>query len=1046
MYMPIFNTMSLTNKQGFFLQYKHPLHFILALALFCSLGFFCDIGTANAYRQSAIQPVDLQFSAKDVAGLDFGFHESSFESWGEEYSLELKNGVFTDGKKKVTVASLAILLDGLDGLYPGTHALSWEAWSDDYPSSWINLHLKDGRILRISSSSQLDGMFPWNISIWESEQAKSPDQVYVQLNPDFWKSLDSLWHAVRKEGFPRQKRGDSFWEKGSFPFYDSVPKVLHFYISGNDSDAETATIWGAKPSLPAPFIAEFRRNDELKTLLDAGYTVYDLVLTLEVKPKTLEPVQYHGTLAMASPDGQDAVVGVVTIPFDPAQSVTTSLQAKQSFELVKHRRTNPISNQAGQILSPLTFLLDTRTEKEKPDWLCPEGKDFSLDGKPMQAIWNAKDSQYVSFYPLKKNRWGVKFSLRRKDPNWDDNVAHLLLKTWFPKPFADLPVQDLQDISSFWRISFLPGVTLQNPGLLPGLKSAMPEKADVHEQNPEKEGDYGFVSFEEHALVLTDGSAPEIVYCGPTFPDWYGSAYDVNKVISPDEYAERNSLPDNPEKKSEWFSLIGTLPNGNINRVNWTNIAFTQPGFLHALWSVENKGVYYADGWANGAGWLPPQRLGDDAYWLTMRAWPDGEIHLWWDAGLVSRGSVHIWRPAGGEWQKAEHWPIAYFDDIMRGPDGTIHVGSYESDGLDSEYMYRTWSQQNGLSGPVNISRMQGNMGNRTSALRMDFQGHMHAVWSHVLQEKSAPDPLTGETSDISGVFYSHELSDGHWSKPERIGSLGAYAHALSMELDQNGNPLIIWQSDSGLVSRLNLAEQWLDVVKLADVAPPETPAEFGPGRQVQPSATLKTAVDSHGRVFVAWLIPQVGLKVTSWDGAAWMNAVDIVPDKEKAKLQTDPLTLEMSMDAQDQLHFVFFKGNTLQYALYRANQEIETVSLGITYDLYGLPEARLMLDGIGSVAVLGLPRSPYFKAKLPDTGLPPTFTPHPRPTATYTPTAKPSITPFPTSTVTPSATPMLVLSSTLDRNAQMMLFLFFGMIGLLLIWLFVRARAKKSI
>jgi hypothetical protein len=444
----------------------------------------------------------------------------------------------------------------------------------------------------------------------------------------------------------------------------------------------------------------------------------------------------------------------------------------------------------------------------------------------------------------------------------------------------------------------------------------------------------------------------------------------------------------------KWHSLGGPLPRGapfyslaDGAKLNWTSIAFTQPGFLHVLWSKERDGVYYADGWINGAEWTTPQRLGDDAYWLETKAWPDGEIHLFWDAGLTTRGSIHVWRPAGGVWQESEHWPIAYFSEILRDSSGVLHIGSIESDGLDSEFTHRTWSSDAGLSGPENVSRMVGDIGNTTTVLRFDSKGRLHAAWSHILEQKSIPDPITGETSDISGVFYAYQLPDGqHWSKPEQIGTLAAYAHAVRMELDNQGSPLIVWQTDNGLFSRIKKNDVWEDPIELVKVAPPETPAEFGPDRWVRPTAELQTGTDSDGRIVVGWLIPYSELKLGFWSGSQWTEIVDVLTPEESQSLEYEPLTLQMVVDNKNQVHFVFFQENTLHYGLYD-HTKIEIKPLDVTYDLYGLPEASLLVDDAGSVAVLGLPRTPRYSVKMPLEGIPPT------------PTPSPTITPLPTIT-----------------------------------------------
>jgi hypothetical protein len=388
-----------------------------------------------------------------------------------------------------------------------------------------------------------------------------------------------------------------------------------------------------------------------------------------------------------------------------------------------------------------------------------------------------------------------------------------------------------------------------------------------------------------------------------------------------------------------------------------------------------------------------------------MRTWPDGEVHLFWDAGLTSGGAIHVWKPAGGTWQKPEHWPIAYFGEILRGPDSLLHIGGIDSDGLDTEFMHWTWSVEGGLSDPENISRHIGDIGNASYALRFDSQGQLHAAWAHILDQKSAADPITGETPDISGVFYASRLPDGSWTPPEQLGTLAPYAHALGMEMDSQGHPLIAWQAEGGLVSRIKRDSGWDEPLTVEAVQPPETPAEFGPERWVTPTAELKTAVDSQGRILAGWLIAGAGiLRMASWSDSGWEKPVDVLPPEDSSRLDAGAPGFEMVVDPDDQIHFTFFEvGGTvdyptsgLVYAVYDGKQT-RTHPLGVFYDGYGIQESSLQVDPLGSVAVLGLPRSPEFAVKLPAAGLPPTPSPTPSPTATPLSTFTPVRTPTPT-------------------------------------------------
>jgi len=976
------------------------------------------IATVQATSTKTIPGIDLNVSINDITRVEFGMHVSSFESQDTDYTLDVKYGQLTNGKIFAPVSILKSLISGLRGMYPGTRSLIWQRWTDDYPHAWVYLHLKDGRIIEISSDSQFDGMFPWNVSMWATEKATLPDAMYIQLQPALLEGIDDLWKGIGEKGFPRKHYDPKLWNSMSGigdPALDTSKFYPYEQYTANEDASATIQVWGMKTGALNAFVPLLQRNPEINTLLDAGYTLYDAAFTLEVKSNSLEPVEYSGTLALAAPGGQDAVVGLATIPFDSGQPVTTTLKASEVMQRVEQRKASAFLNQAAQIFSPLTFLLDTRDGVRSTDLNCPEDAAVALNGHEMDGIRNTENPQRIQFFPLSDQRWTFNFQTQRSDPGWSDDLAQSVLKTWFPPAFSNLPIQDIKgiatgaDTNSGWMIAFQPGVSLRDPELLNQLKTQLPTQTVVHMQNPEKDGDFSFLSLDGRAIVSETGSAPAVVNCGRIIPSWYGKPYPIEDVTPPNDQAPRMDMRGVKGVNGNWRPLLGPLPSGDRS-AEWSAIAFSKPGFLHVIWSVQDKGVYYADGWIDGTGWTQPQRLGDNGTSVAIYAWPDGEVHLFWDAGLNSGGTIHVWRPAGGTWQKAEHWPdIGFFSEVLRDSSGTLHLGYVGSDGLDKEFMHQTWSPVNGLSAPENISRYLGDIGNATTVLRFDSQGQLHAAWSHVLEQKSVPDPLTGETSDVSGVFYAYRLPDGHWSKPEQIGVLATYAHALSMELDAHDQPLIVWQSEDGLVSRIRKNNAWLPAISLAKVNPPKTPAEFGPDRQVKPSADIQTGVNGQGQIVMSWLIPQVALKLAFWSDNGWGETVDIVPPEQANLLGAAPETLQMAVDPQDRVNFVFFEDNTLYYAAYD-HQKVETQSLYSSYTGYGFPAASLLVDSIGSLAVLGIPNSPSFNAKLPAEGIPPTPTPTLTPSATQTLTLIPSVTqtltPVASATPRPSPTP----------------------------------------
>jgi hypothetical protein len=979
---------------------QRSLHcFILIAVLFFTFRMVPGGKIAKASTVETLRTIDLTITADEISQVDFGIHVSSFQSHETRFKLVLQGGQLSDGKIKAPLSVLTPLLKGLHGLYPGTRSLLWQQWTDDYPHAWVTLYLKDGRLLQINSESQYEGMFPWNISLWSSEKAVRSQATYIQLRPELLEGVDALWRGVGEQGFPRKSYDPDFFKP---MLGDPAPEVLQFeadlYGTGD------IAVWGVTPGALDAFLPALRRNPELKTLLDAGYAPFDAAFTLQVKRADLAPVQYNGMLALATPDGLDAVVGLAGISLTADQTVTTTLQAAEVERQVAQRRSSPFLNQAAGMLTSLTFLHDTRPDRRwAPSLDCPEAADITADGPALEVLWNTEKPQQVVFYPLKGGRWSLDLSIKRGEPGWADSLAQQMLQTWFPPDFASLPVQDLKGLSTNWAVTFQPGVTLNDPKLLPRLQALLPPQALLHSQDAEKDGDYGFLSLAGRLLIADSGKAQGIVYCGTSKPEWYGPPYPSQEVVPPQDQATRTGTARKSNQNKFWQPVAGTL--FQEENAAWTSVAFSQPGLLHVLWSIDKQGVYYADGRADGSDWTAPQRLGDDAYYLRMAAWPDGEVHLFWDTGLTTPGSMHVWRPAGGSWQPPEFWAkIGYFSAILRDSSGVLHLGYVSSDGLDTEFMHSTWSAMSGLSAAENISRHTGDLGNASTLLRFDSQGQLHAAWSHLLEQKSNPDPLTGETPDVAGVFYARRQPDGHWTMPEQVGTQASYAHALSLELDPDDNPLVVWQAESGLVSRLKQAGAWQPVIELAAVTPPEAPEEFGPDRWVQPSILLQTGVDTQGRILAGWLIPEAGLKLAYWSGETWSEPVDLLTPEESNQLNTGEQTLQMAVDAQDRVHFVYFKtlgesyDSVLVYTV-SDHDQVKTESLGVFYSGYGLPEANLLVDSSGALAVLGLPRTPQLMVKLPLKGLPPL--PSPTVTPSAVPTATATLAPLPTARAT---------------------------------------------
>lgn len=966
----------------------------------------------------------LVLAPEDIQGVEFGIRQSVLGDPPvslSAYNLRLQNGVYTDGQVKLQPSALKPLLNTLRYLFPGTLPLTWLDWTDDYPNAWVTLKLKDGRQVKLLSNNQFQSMLPWNVQVWGTQSEFRPLETYTILNPDIITGLNALWEGVGAWRFPRT---------GDEPFLteilnDPLKKTVTFYITKNNDGfrdaADQVPIRGMNSAALAPFWPLLQKDPEIKTLLDSGYRPYDAALSMEVRLSDMQPVNYSGTLALAAPDGGDVVAGKVFLPTAPDEPSTSSFNAGEVVKLVAARREIPFLNQAAQLLRRLTFIIETRPGMNLP-WLnCPEnGADLAQAGPSYQAIWEAANPRWVTFYPLANNRWTVDFGLKRSDGNWNDALAERILQSWFPEPFASLPPAELQAFHTTWRMEFQPGVTLQQPELLASLQQGQPAEFKAHPQNPEKEGDYGFVGFAGRLSIADDGSPARLLYCGVELPSYYPEPYDIAGVTVPDETAARQGISVPYNASAPWQFLSGSLPWGNQGIFS-ADLAFSQPGFLHVIWSEENGGVYYSDGWLNGAGWLKKQRLAEQAWWVIARAFPDGEVHLFWDAGLTTGGVIHLWKAAGGEWQKPEHWPeVNYLTAILRDGQGVLHLGDSESDGLDAEFMHRTWSASAGLSAPENISRHTGDIGNAQMLFRLDAQGNLHAAWTHILDAQAAPDPITGESSDLSGVFYAVRDPAGFWSAPELVGVQARYAHSLTFELDRQGWPVVVWQAAEGLVSRFKRGGMWEKTRLVAVIQSPAAPADFGPGRQVQQTAEIASALNRQGNILLGWSVPRGGIRLAAWNDAGWQAPVEILDPLMSKMLPESAAILRMAVDPQGTVTFVFFQddsdtssGNRKElYSASYSQGKTAVWPLDIFYSFYGYPEARLVIDADGGAAVMGLPRSPQFTAKLGPGGL---FVPTAAPTGTPTQAVPPAVESqvTPTAQASPTLTPMEVRTPT---------------------------------
>ena len=817
-----------------------------------------------------------------------------------------------------------------------------------------------------------------------------PANVYFLLHDDFHTGLSSLWQPLTGGKFPRDYDKFEFWWDPkditeTVQFY--VPCTsLYFQSCGNDLD-----INGASDSVLEPFVPLLAQNDVLDQLFEDGYTLFDAGFDVTVTVTDTHPIAYNGTIALKSPNGEDVIVSTARIQLEPELKVDTPLKVEAVTSMIARRKSYPFLVSSHDLFPDLVYLLDQR-ERRYPlrSVDCPATPDTQQDDYILQALFTAHAGERITFYHIDKlNSWTMDMGLNRSDMSWEDTWISVLLAHWFPLILSKLDPADLQAVSTHLTLAFRPDVTDANAELIDLLRQALPQDTDIHVENPQKVGFMTFVSMKGRLIVPEDGSAPQIIYCDWTRPSYFGEPYDTKDVHPPMETIRSNFSP--LASPGNWSGMKSVR--GYLFQPNWTRLGVSQPGYIHLLWTTDN-GVYYADGWADGSYWSKAQKLGGNSWNMQVVANPDGVVHLIWST-FYPNGTMHVWRKADGTWQAPEFWEdIGYFSQVLVDSQGRLHLAWQDSDGLDNEFFYASWSEQDGLTKPENISRRLGDIGNYGIRLQIDSQGGVHAVWGHPLGGNPYIDQLSGEVFDVAGIFYAKRLGDQSWTLPEQIGAFGPFAYSMDFVLDDQDQPVVTWQTEEGIATSIRQNEQWSQPQLLASVQPPDTPAEFGPDRWGQATAEIVLGKDSHEHIFAAWITAVDGLNWIQFDGQGWSDPQQLEPPGNLT-------ALKMKVAADGTTHLLYFKNDYLTYTSVTPGKQAVTHGFSSHYIGYGLEENDLLIDDAGFVYDLGLPRSPRWSVYIPANWAAPT----PTPTPTFTPSKTPTATPSRTATRTPSPT-----------------------------------------
>jgi hypothetical protein len=663
----------------------------------------------------------------------------------------------------------------------------------------------------------------------------------------------------------------------------------------------------------------------------------------------------------------------------------------------------------------------------------------------------------ITFYHLPQPKaWTVVADFERSSGDWNDMVVSDVLARWFPQYLHHLVPADLDSLNTTVGLVFRPEVTERKPELISVLFQGFPDTAMIHIANAQKEGDQSFAALEGALILQENGNDPQMVYgiipvfawdCGRPRPDGEEQPYDVASVKIPDPAAPRDNLAlSTAQEQDGWTAAFGLRSGAaEIRNVTYT---YSQPGYLNILWTTDQpglEGVFYAEGRADGMGWIRPQRLGEASRNLQAISNKKREIHLLWSAGLDPSGTMHVWRDAQGIWQKPEYWAgTGDLSTVLLDELGKLHLVWTQSDGLDQEFFYSEWNQQTGLSKPENISRRLGDLGNNQLVLRENGTGQIVAVWGHPLSGQPYIDPLSREVFDQSGIFYAQRLSNGGWSVPEQIGVFAPFSTSLGFEISAKNEPIVVWQSPEGIRASLLQNGRFTKPALIQKVTPPATRAEVGPDRWIQTTAEIQVIRDSTGQVTAVWSNLSKGIFVSRFTGIFWQTPVNIVSAQGLHGLSAQS-------GQEGVIHALYSDGNnSLVFTKYVGKGKPDSTSLGLLDNGYGSATNPLAVDEAGFVYVMGSPYSQAWKVYIPVGSSQLMPTPQPTPTQTATPTRTPRATPTnpatakPINTLTPTVSPPSLFGSAATGNGEMAgALLLVAVIGLIITFFYTRRKNK---
>lgn len=970
------------------------------------LAYLIPSAVTASPDSSILPPVSLKVGLDDLDTIIFYFSESSFNSFSDAAELKSNRKELVGANKTIPITAAKMLLESLKDMYPSPEALTLLRWTDDYPYEQITIKLTDGRQIVAISTSQFPKAVPWNIRVWQGDPNKGGELIgsYVLLNYEFHAGASEIWNQLTEKSFPRAYGFDQFyWSE------DEKQPTIEFYVShpydGFQNYGNEISVDKREPeAVLRPFSSILKANPELSAILGKGYTLFDAAFSITVDVNSLTPIRYSGMLALEAPDSPDVIVTTVEISGTNSIEVQTPLTLTRIEEAISHRKELDKLQHFTNFLPGGVFIHDLRSTKPNDftNLSCAEDIQYSKSDYRAELLLTANNNQKIIFYHLpEKNAWTVDGNFGRENGTWNNKIIQTVLQTWFPPSFISLDPESLENLNLNFGVAFRPGFIQRQSELPSGLKEVFPAKSNIHIAHPQKEGDKSFIYLEGRLIIPEGNGVPQIVYCGHERPSWYGPKYKVSEVKRPDPNASQYNFRSVWARQEGWTVPYG-LPDGNTE-VTWTTFTSSKPGYIHLLWTIDKKGVYYSEGWADGTGWLQPQRLGDETWNMQAVSNSNGEVHLLWSTDYDPVGSMHVWRNAEGEWQKPEYWEgIGYFSDVLLDDIGNLHLAWSQSDGWDEEYFYSIWNSKTGISEPENVSRRLGDLGNTPIILRLDASNKIHAVWGHPLNKQQYIDPLSGEAFDTSGLFYSVRIGLNNWTLPEQIGTFAPFSSKVGFDLLEDTTPVVVWQSTEGIVASDRSTNEWTSPVLLQNVIPPEDPDPFGPGRWVLGTAEIELQENNSGQLNAIWLDAFSGIYLSTFEVSKWSNPQQI-------KMGNGLSSLSTQIGSDGSIHAIYFDTNGgLQHLKYSNSESVET-SMSMRYDGYGVDVASMEVDSAGFVYVLGLPRRPHWKVFIPSQGI--SLIPTPVPSATFTPRLTKTITPTITPTIT--KTPIASLTPT---------------------------------